>query len=57
MQNVLKSKNMYLEGLCEILEFFLSKLYVLDHSKSIDMQMKKFIFFPCPKKMFSHVRN
>ena len=41
MQNVLKRKNMYLEGFQVILNYFPSKSYILDHSESIDMLIEK----------------
>ena len=40
MHNVLKHKNMYLEGFQFILHFF-SQSYVLDHFESIDWHIEK----------------
>ena len=43
MQNVLKRKNLYLEGSKVFFEFYPSKPKVLDHFESIDMHLEKII--------------
>ena len=43
MQNVLKHKNMYLEGFQVILNLFPSKTYVLDHSEFTDLHIEKLL--------------
>ena len=40
MQNVLKRKNMNMEGFQFIFIFFPS-IYILDHSESVDMHIEK----------------
>ena len=55
MQNVLRRKNMYLEGLKVILFLFFSKSYVSDHSESIDIAYRKMVkktpnFYSVPAK-------
>ena len=55
MQNVLKSKNMYVfERILSYFALFSSKLYVLDYSESIDMHIEKLpiFFFGFRKKSF-----
>ena len=54
MQNVLKSKNMYVfERILSYFALFSTKLYVLDYSESIDMHIEKLpIFSVSAKKAF-----
>ena len=41
MPNILKCKDMYVEGFQVILNLYLLNTYILDHSESIDMHIEK----------------